>query len=389
MKNSWLAAPIAAATLVMAIIAPVHARDAGNSAVILDTDRTVVIAGGSVSPSKPVADNFIAAAGRIVVDQPVGRSAMLAGGSIDVRAPIGRHLRAAGGSIDIESAIAGHAAIAGGEVRIGRGASITGNANVFSGTITVDGHIGGSLNASAERIIINGQVMGDVKAAADEIVLGPGASIGGSLQYVSSKEVVKGEGATIGGAIKRNEPGTRQAEEDVPHVSRGASIAGRVILFLALLGCGAIFLGVAPIFSVETHDRIRSTPWKALGVGALTVIGVPILAVLFMLTIIGIPVGLMLMTLYPIALLLGFIAGTIFVSNTGAGMLKRPPPPTIAAAIGYFAIALVLVMLVDKLPRVGGLLVFVLTLLGVGALLVEVYRRMKAGGRAPVAPLRV
>jgi cytoskeletal protein CcmA (bactofilin family) len=379
MTNSWGAALIA---VVFAIVAPAHARDADPSGVVIDTDRTLVLAGGSVSPSKPVPANFIAAAGRIVVDQPVGKSAMLAGGSIAVRAPIEHNLRAAGGSIDIENAIGGNAVAAGGEVRVGRGAAIAGNARIFSGTITIDGTIGGSLKASAERIIINGRVAGNVKAAAEQIVLGPGASIGGTLQYVSDKEVVKGEGATIVGAVTRKAPGTKEADEEVPHVSRGAGIAGTVFSFLALLGLGAIFLGVAPIFSVEAPDRIKSTPWKSLGVGVLTVIGVPILAVLFILTIIGIPVGLMLLLLYPIALLLGFVVGTLFVGNAGAALLKRPPPPTIAAAIGYFAIALAVVLLVDNVPRIGGLLIFVVFLLGVGAFLVELYRRMKASGRA-------
>jgi hypothetical protein len=252
---------------------------------------------------------------------------------------------------------------------------------MFGGTITIDGNVAGSLKASAERIIINGEVIGDVKAAAEEVVLGPGARIGGSLQYASGKDVTKGEGATIGGAVTRKEPGTKEADEEVPHVSRGASIFGTIVSFLALLGCGAIFLASAPIFSVETPDRIKSTPWKALGVGVLTVIGVPVLALLFILTIVGIPVGVMLLMLYPIALLFGFMVGTLFIGNTGAHLLRRPPPPTIAAAVGYFAVALALVMLVAKAPGLGGIALGVLILLGVGAFEVELYRRMKGGAR--------
>jgi cytoskeletal protein CcmA (bactofilin family) len=388
MTDCWHRASIAALIALCngLLVAPAHAAGSDDSTVIIDTDRSVVLAGGSVNPSKPVPENLIAAGGRVIVDQPVGRSAILAGGSVGVRAPIEKNLRVAAGSISIEGPVGGSLAAAGGEVHIARGGAIGNGARVFGGTITVDGHIDGPLKASAERIIINGDVTGDVKLAGEEIVLGPGARIGGSLRYASAKELVKGEGASIGGEVTRNEPGTKGADEDVPHVvSRGASIAGTVISFLALLGCGALFLAAAPIFTVETPDRIRSTPWKALGVGLLTVIGVPILAILFMLTIIGIPIGVMLLMLYPIALLFGFLVGTLFVGNAGASLLKRPPPPTIAAAVGYFAIALAVVMLVARTPSVGGLLLAVLILLGVGAFLVELYRRMKGGSRVRVS----
>jgi cytoskeletal protein CcmA (bactofilin family) len=382
MTDSWRQATIAALiALACALAAPARAADSGDGAVILDTDESTVLAGGDVHTSKPIPENFVGAGGRIVVDQPVGNNAVLVGGSINVRAPVGDNVRAAGGSVTIDGPVGGGVSVAAGDVRIGRGATIAGSAGLFAGTITIDGRIEGSLKASGERLVINGEVKGDVKAAADEIVLGPGAKIMGSLRYVSGKEITKGEGAVIAGTVTRKEPGSKEAEEDMPHVKHGPSIAGTVFSFLALLGCGALFLSVAPIFSVETPDRIKATPLKAFGVGLLSVIGVPILALMFIMTIVGIPVGLLLFMLYPIALLLGFIVGTLFIGNAGAGLLKRPPPPTIAAAVGYFALALALVMLVTKAPSIGGLLLFVLILMGVGAFEVELYRRMKGGAR--------
>lgn len=385
MRDSWRAASRAAFITALcgaALSLPARAADSEGSTVILDTDRSVVLAGGSVNPSRPVPENLIAAGGRVVVDQPVGKGATLAGGIVGVRAPVGKSLRAAGGSISIEGPVGGSVAAAGGEVHITRTATVGDGARIFGGTITVDGRIDGPLKASAGRIIINGEVTGDVKLAGETIVLGPGARIGGSLQYAAAQALVQGEGATVGGAVTRREPGTKEADEDVPHVSRGARVVGTVVSFLALLGCGALFLAAAPIFTVETPDRIRSTPWKSLGVGVLAIIGVPVLAVLFMLTIVGIPVGVMLLMLYPIALLFGFLVGTLFVGNAGASLLRRPPPPTIGAAVGYFAIALAVVVLVSKVPSIGGLLLAVLILLGLGAFLVELYRRMKGGSGA-------
>lgn len=382
MMDSWRFASIAALTIAV-LASPARAADHGDSsAVIIDTDESMVLVGGDVRPSKPVAENLVAAGGRIVVDHPVGGHAVLAGGSIDLRGPVAGKLRAAGGSVSVESAVADGMSAVGGEVRITRDAVVDGYAHIMGGTITIDGRIVGPLKASADRIVINGEVTGDVRAAGEDIVLGPGAKIGGALRYSSNKDVTQGAGATVGGGLTRQAFDAKDAD-DVPHIKhRGATIAGTVFSFLALLGAGALFLSAAPIFSVETPDRIKSTPWKALGVGLLTVIGVPVLAVLFMITIVGIPVGLLLLLLYPFALLLGFIVATLFVGNSGASLIKRPPPPTIAAAIGYFAIALVVVMLLGKVPSVGGLVLCVLILFGVGAFEVELYRRMKGGAGA-------
>jgi cytoskeletal protein CcmA (bactofilin family) len=374
MRDAWMTA-IAAALLGALVVSYAHAAGSEEAAVIADTDSSMVLAGGNVHPSHPVPENLVAAGGRIIIDQPVGQNAVLAGGSIDLRAPIGEKVRAAGGSIQLESTIAGGVSAVGGEVRLARGAVVEGYAHILAGTLTLDGRVNGPLKFSGERLIINGEVTGDVKAAAEEVVLGPGARIAGSLQYASAKEVVKSEGATIGGAVTRKDPSAR--DDDIPRMRHGATIVGAVISFLALLGCGALFLALAPIFSVQAPDRIKATPWKALGMGLLTVFGLPVTAILFMLTIVGIPVGVMLFMLYPIALLLGVVVGTLFVANAGASLVKLPPPPTVAAAVGYFAITLAVVLLLGKAPSVGGLVLFVLILLGVGAFEVELYRRMK------------
>ena len=101
-----------------------------------------------------------------------------------------------------------------------------------------------------------------------------------------------------------------------------------------------------------------------------------------MITLIGIPVGIMLVALYPFALLLGFLVGALFVASYVPVVFKKPPPPTVGQAVGHFAIALAVVMLVAKIPSLGGFLVLVLLVLGVGAFEVELFRRMRSGSRS-------
>jgi hypothetical protein len=361
------------------------ARASGEGGVVIDTDKNLVLVGGKVSPSGPVPENFVGAGGRVVIDQPVGENAVAVGGSVEVRAPVGERVRAAGGTITIDAPVGGSFAAAGGDIRVTRQGVIGQSARLFGGAITIDGHINGNLKASAEKIVINGEVSGDVKAAAEQIVLGPGAKIGGALTYASASELQKGAGATIGGAVTRRESLGKERDaalDDAPSDARKAmSAVGTVISYLVLLGCGALFIAVAPIFSVEAPDRVKSTPGKSLGIGVLTVIGVPLAAVLLFITLIGIPVALLAVAMLPFVLLLGFVVGTLWVASWVPRLLKKPPAPTVRGAIGYFAIALAVVMLLGKVPAVGGFALFVLLVAGIGAFEVEMYRRLRPGPR--------
>jgi hypothetical protein len=263
---------------------------------------------------------------------------------------------------------------------------VGGRTRIMAGNIVIDGVINGDLRAEGDSLTINGTVTGDVKALVDTLTLGPGATITGKLTYVSSNELVKGEGATIGGAVTHLDEDTAvhsaALDELTTAVSTGARIFGTIFSYLVLLAAGAIFIAAAPIFSVEAPDRVKASPGQSFGMGVLTLVGAPVLAVLFMITLIGIPVGVMLIALYPFALLLGFVVGALFLASFVPRALRKPPAPTVKLAIGYFAIALAVVMLVAKVPTVGGILLCVLLVFGLGAFEVELYRRMRSGARS-------
>lgn len=377
--------------LALAALQAVAASD--GSAIIIDSDSNIVVLGGSVHPPRPVPQNFAAAGGRIVIDQAIGRNAALAGGSVEVRAPVGSKLGAAGGTVTIDAAVGGDVGAAGGEVRIAKNGSVGGGAHVTAGHVAVDGVVRGSLHVEAESLTINGEVQGDVDADAARLVLGPGAKIGGGMTYSSTGDIEKSEGATIGGAVVRRDTASIARDAATSGTAKTAmaiiAFAATLLAFVVVLGTGAIFLSVAPIFSVEAPDRVRASPGRSLGMGLLTVVGAPIIAVLFFITIVGIPVGVLIFALYPLALLLGLVVGVLWVASWGAQLAKRQPPATVPRAIGYFALALLAVTIVSKLPVLGGVLCVLLLVMGVGALEVELFRRLRSGSRATAGRVEV
>jgi cytoskeletal protein CcmA (bactofilin family) len=355
------------------------------AAATVNVHRNVYAAGGQVRPAGPVPGDFAAAGGRVILDQPVGGDAALVGGSVDVRAPIADDLRAAGGDISIESSVGGELFATGGNVTVTRTAAIAGAARVYGGNISIEGRVDGPLTANARSIRINGVVHGDVDLAAADIELGPLARIGGALSYDSASELKRAQGATVAGAITREEPkGQRGDRGGRTEGGSGSSWAGGVVFYLSLLACAAVLMLVAPAFAIHTSERIKATPWLALAVGLGTLLAVPVLAVLLFITLLGIPLGIMVLSLYPVLLLGGFVVGALFIARLIPPALRQSAPAAFSRNMGYVALALLLVLLVGRVPFVGGVLIGLITLAGIGACVMELYGRRKGPPSAGV-----
>jgi hypothetical protein len=81
------------------------------------------------------------------------------------------------------------------------------------------------------------------------------------------------------------------------------------------------------------------------------------------------------------------VVGVLSIARLAKAALRKDAPESFAIRIGFFALALLLVMLVARLPFVGGLAVGVVTVLGIGACVLEVYRRRQGGVISPDAAL--
>lgn len=337
--------------------------------------RNVYAAGGQVRPQAPVEGDFVAAGGRVVVDQPVRGDATLAGGSVDVRAPVGDDLRVAGGDISIESNVGGELFAAGGNILLAAAARVAHGAKAYGGSITIDGKVDGPLHASARKITLNGEVGGDARLAAEQVELGPTARIAGALTYASVSELKKADGATIGGAVTREQRAAgERAERRWQGGRRMTAWAGPVLGYFALLACASVFMLVFPVFSQRASDTVQSSPGLALALGFGALVAVPALAVLLFMTLLGIPLGLTVLALYPVLLLVGYLVGVAFIAQLAQAALRKDAPASFGWRIGFFALALLLVMLVGRVPFVGGLALGVVAVLGVGACLRDLYR---------------
>jgi cytoskeletal protein CcmA (bactofilin family) len=391
------------AILVLPLLSPVHAQapdakptpalspqqSAGSS-----SGSNVYRANGNVSLAAPVKGDFYAAGGRVTVDQPVAGDATLAGGSVTVKAAVGDDLRAAGGDVKIESKVGGELYVCAGNITLSNSAVVADAVTLFAGNINIEGKLKGPLKIYARRVVLNAEVAKDVELNAEEIELGPQAKLGAGLRYPVDAQFKTAEGVVIGGAVTRGvamngRPDTHHDREwHGQSMGRAAgwagTIGGAVASFVGLLAAAALFLLVFTGFSRRASSTIQATPWPALAAGIAVLLGTPMLAMLLLVTLIGIPLGIALIMIFPLMLLMGWVVGVFGIAQRlQHGFQKGKPSGSRTALIGFFALTLLLVLLVGSIPFIGFFILLAVLLLGLGACALELYRQVRPGHHLP------
>ena len=306
-----------------------------------------------------------------------------AGGTIVVGEgeTINEDLEAFGGDIVVRGTVNGDVSAFGGNVRIE--GEVTGDVNAFAGNVWISGDVGGSvesaggnvyvqpeaeiggnLEAAAGNVVVAGTVRGSAELAGGTVTLAESATIDGDVEYgVESEEDFRNEGATVGGTVDR-------AEDVDAGPWEGPQIPGWVFgiygFFVNLL-LGAVLLLALPGFSAAVAGRVADDPLRTAGVGLLALVGIPVLLVLLVVSIVGIPIALVGALLLALLLWVALVYGRFAI---GAWLLSLADVENRWLAL---VVGLLLFGIASRLPWVGGLIDFVVVLLGLGAVVALAY----------------
>lgn len=295
--------------------------------------------------------------GTIVVaaDETVD-SVEAAGGTVIVRGTVTGDVDAAAGSVIIAGTVEGDVSAGAGSVEIT--GQVDGDVSVGTGSLTIgkDAVIGGRLKAGAGSARIAGTVVGDVELGAGSIVLEPTATFQGDVRYDGDLD---DRGATVDGRLIRDRSLTQS--EFRPFAGFGSTLFD-VYGFLVNLVLGAVLLLVFPDGSRRLARRLRDEPLSTGLYGLVALIGIPILLVLVAITIIGIPLAIIGALLFAVMVWVGSIYGRYAVGEWLLGYVGTDNR-WLALVVG-----LVVVGLVSLVPILGGLVEFVVLLLGLGGL---------------------
>jgi cytoskeletal protein CcmA (bactofilin family) len=353
--------------LCMALI-PLRAQEAGETVRLQgEITEDVYAAGGTVDVLGKIEGDVVVAGGRVVIGETISGDVMAAGGSVEVRAVVGDDVRLAGGDVRLSGSVEDDAIAAGGNVTLSPNSQVGGRAWLSGGRIEIAGMIDKELKAAGGEIILSGRINGNVALKGQRIRILDSAIIDGDLSYSSPQEAEIAKGAQILGTIQY-EPVERPMGSII-----AAAIGIAFLVLLSLIITGILGYLLFPRFIDIAVTDIRSEPWKCLGLGLALFAATPIVISVLFVTLIGWLPALVIGALYLLLLLSGFLTSAFYTGDLIWG-LRRVAIESRTGRLGSFALAALLLILLGLIPVLGNLLLFVLMLLGVGAMALGLYR---------------
>jgi cytoskeletal protein CcmA (bactofilin family) len=331
----------------------------------------VYAAGNSVTilPGAQIDGNLFAAANAVTISGSIGGSVYTAGNLIQVQGTIGRNLVGGSNYLTLNPA-----------------ATVKGNLLAGTNRLLLQGNVAGSVTGGVESLELAGTIGRDLRASVERLDLQPSARIGGNLTYISLREATVPAGI-VQGSVERQTPpeSARQAER--------RSGLGDFIFSLIMLA-GVILLGLllAWLFPGLLHAGqaiVERQALVAVGLGLVTLVALPIIAIFLLVTVIGIPLGLLGLAGWFFGWLLGWIIAATALAGLLVGLLRRSGRPI---AIAWLVpLGLIGLHLLTQLPILGGIIALVVLCLGLGILVLllsERWRRRRpaAGGLLTAEP---
>jgi cytoskeletal protein CcmA (bactofilin family) len=329
-------------------------------------DDTLVVLGDSVDIDGTVSGDLIALARRVSIRGTVKGSVFSLAQQLEIEGTVEGTVIGGARSIQASGQITRNLYAFGQDVMITSKGHVEGNAATFSAISNIDGAIGRDLVDFSATTSIHGDIAHNVLARAQTVsVLAP-AHIGGNLTaHVQRKENLH---VDVGSKVD----GTTNIEFTTPRPSRYATLSFYIwqcIWLVAAFLTGMVTFWVFPSLARLSLDTSQAL-LIAAGLGFLGLVVPPIAAIIISITLIGLPLGLIMLAAWIVA---GYLAKIVIAVFLGRSMLASREVQAPALALTLLA-GLVPIYIAINLPYVGGLISFVLILLGLGGLMKTIYQ---------------
>lgn len=317
-------------------------------------------------------DAFLAG-GVVVVNGKVDGDLFILGGKVTINGVVGNSVRIVGADVTVNSQIGRNTLLVCGNCLVTRRSEMVGSLLAAAGNLELSaGSIGKGFRFFGNRLYLNSGIANEAFVVSQQqFILGPNASVSGDLKYTGSSQAILSEGATVSGSITYEKT---NPEADFPRFFGAKSIFelrdtlapivnfGFLVISLII---GFILMGLFPRWFEKSVSAINNKPVASFGWGVITIIAVPIVALLLAITIVGIPVSIVAIFIgYTIYVLAGFV-GAFF---TGRVILRR----FLGERRGWaLATGLAVFYVLGFFPYVGQLVRLVVTVFAIGGIVLS------------------
>lgn len=327
---------------------------------IAGTVKGDLIAGGDViTISGTVEGNVLAFGRRIEITGTVGGNVITAAQNVTISGKVGGTVLGAGSIFTLSGEVARNFMGAGGNMVLTRTSRVGGNVATAAAESLMEGEIHRDLSSAAGMLELRGSAR-NVYFTGEKASLTSSSRVGGDFTaHVDKEGNVSIDPAAMIAGSRRIEV---RPERPSKYHSAGYYF-WQIVRVIAAFITGLVVFRLAPWLA---PTRVASgTDWlKAGGLGFIALVSVPIAAILAACTVIGLPIALSSLVLWLAGMYMAKIIVAEFVGRT---LFKK------SSAMSLL-VGLALVIVVVDLPVLGGLMGFVFYLLGLGAIVMTVYR---------------
>ena len=351
----------------------------------------VYVAGSSTALDTGSGRHLFVAGGTVVARGDVARSAHFIGADVEVEGEVAEDVYAIGGTVTLRAPVGGDLTAAGFATRTAGAGTVGGNARLAGGSVVVGAPMAGSLIASGGEVLLDTEVAGDVRIAAGDLRFGPGARIGGRLDYTAPEPVAIPASVIDPGRVgfTRSDrwEGMAEASRDwrmgeYPTLPGASAVFGFLLVTIAFfVVLAAVALSLAPARIEAMRQAALARPGLALLGGVLGLATVFGLVPISVMTLVGLPLLPVVLLVILVVWIAGYAFGVYVIALrvwTGMGGAE----PSMPARLAVYAGGLLVVALLNVIPFVGWVANFTLVLFGIGALAVPVFAGL-FGERSP------
>jgi hypothetical protein len=302
----------------------------------------------------------------------VGGDVLVLGGMVTVEGSVEGSVRGAAMELDVRALVGEDLAVATTDLELEQPGAIGRNLVLAAGAAELEAAVAGDVEAWAGRVTANAEIGGNITGRISRLELDERGSVMGHIDIASPVDVARHSEAVVRGdiAVRPVDPGPS-----------ALTVAAWLWLraMVGVFALAALRRAIAPGFSQRAVNALRIAPGRSAGLGVLSLLVAPAVAVAVAVMLVGLVLGgwwlgLFALAAFALAALLSYPLVAAVLGNGVLGVFSKNPS---RSPLWDELVGLAILLGLTVIPVVGVLVALATVLFGLGAQLIALPGRWR------------